>query len=256
MWIASVRARSKEEWFTGGRWGVAWNTASGVQRHETPGRAILGLFADAKTGDLFALGNDELVLRFDSKDWVQEHVGPKPKRKGRGADIVYSGLRADVAGASRVLAWGPWLVLVRQPDGTWVLPPEPDRQNLSDLGQGGPSFDLPPGCAKAGWFSVGGGRGLFDCHDGRSFLYDNGKVFPKGKLPRDCTKAFDGVAYGQGEVFAACGAGKLWKTTGDVWRLFATFKGEKEIAALAVTDECVFVGGRQTVWRTCTPSNK
>lgn len=97
---------------------------------------------------------------------------------------------------------------------------------------------------------------MFDCRDGRSFLYDNGKLFSKGKLPRDCTKAFDGVAYGQGEVFAACGAGKVWKTTGDFWALFATFKGEKQIATLAVTDECVFVGGRQTVWRTCTLSNR
>jgi hypothetical protein len=130
VWISAIRAKSRDEWTAAGSWGVSWNTATGVQRRETPGPAVLGLFADAETNDVFALGAGELVLRFDGKDWVQEHVGPKP-------NIVYSGLRGNVAGKSTVIAWGLWLVLVRQPDGTWVLPQESERQKLSDLGQGG-----------------------------------------------------------------------------------------------------------------------
>ena len=59
------------------------------------------------------------------------------------------------------------------------------------------------------------------------------------------------VAQGQSEVFATCGPGTVWKTDGDRSRLSATFKGEQELPSLSITPECIFVGGRQKLWRSC-----
>ena len=250
MWISAAYAESRDDWFAVGRWGVSRNTKEGINKQETPGKAVLGLFVDGH--DVFALGDNELILRFNGKTWIEEHVGPKPKRKGRGADLLTFGYRLDDANGSNLVVMGPWLVLVRERDNTWRLPGESERQRLEDIGQAGPRLPLPGGCAQAGWFWLGHKKGFLACHDGRSFIVDDQKVTPKGKLPRACTRAFNAVATGQNEVFANCGPGKVWKTDADGWHLFATFKGEKELPSLSVTADCVFVGGRQKLWRSCT----
>ncbi|MDB4982890.1 MAG: hypothetical protein JWM82_3642, partial [Myxococcales bacterium] len=89
-----------------------------------------------------------------------------------------------------------------------------------------------------------------DCHDGRSFIFDAGKVTPKGKLPVECRRAFNAVTFGQGELYASCGPGKIWKTNGENWGLHANFKGAK-VGAISVTERCVFVAGTRAVWRSC-----
>jgi len=43
---------------------------------------------------------------------------------------------------------------------------------------------------------------MFNCRDGRSFIFDDGKVTPKGELPRDCMRALTDVTWGQGELDA------------------------------------------------------
>ncbi len=245
-WITSVLAFGRDQWVVGGVWGLARPTSSGVERTTTSPRAVLGLLG-AAPDSVFALGDDELVMRWDGKRWLEEHVGPKPKRSGRGADLVYSGFYEDTG---RPVAFGVSLVLIRRADGTWELPPVPTAKRLLDLGQLGPSVSLPEKCDKAGWFWLGKDRGMFDCHDGRSFIFDAGKVTPKGKLPVECRRAFNAVTFGQGELYASCGPGKIWKTNGENWGLHANFKGAK-VGAISVTERCVFVAGTRAVWRSC-----
>ena len=90
-------------------------------------------------------------MRWDGKKWIEEHVGPKPKKPGRGADILYSGFYED----TQPVAFGVSLLLVRRTDGDWYLPPEPKSKKLFERGRLGPSFSLPDKCAKAGWFWLG-----------------------------------------------------------------------------------------------------
>ena len=244
-WISSVLAFGHDDWFVGGVWGVSKASAAGVQRTPTSPSAVLGLFG-TKSDDVFAFGDDELVMRWDGTRWMGEHVGPKPKRKGRGSDILYSGFYDD----SRVVAFGVSLVLIRRADGTWDLPPASTSKRLLDLAQLGPPVSLPGKCDVAGWFWLGKNRGMFDCHDGRSFIYEAGKVISKGRLPPECRIAFNAVTFGQGELYASCGSGKVWTTDREHWALFATFKGAK-VGSISVTDRCVFVAGKRTVWRSC-----
>jgi len=69
----------------------------------------------------------ELVLHFDGKGWIQEHVGPAPKRPGRGADLLHAAFYVSAAADAPLVAFGPWLVLVRQTNRSWALQPEPER---------------------------------------------------------------------------------------------------------------------------------
>jgi hypothetical protein len=246
--ISSVWATGPNDWFAGGVMGLARATKDGVERTPTAPRAVLGLLGQAPNS-VFAFGDDELVMRFDGKKWTQEHVGSKPKRPGRGADLLYFGFHAD----AQLAAAGVSLLLVRRADGTWVEPPEPERKRLLDLGQQGPPAPLPMKCDKAGWIWLGKGKGFFRCHDRRSFTVEDGKLTPQGKVPIDCTRGFNALAFGQGELFASCGPGKVWKTHGETWKLFASFKGAK-IGALSVTESCVFVGGTRAIWRSCQPT--
>lgn len=243
--ISSVLAFDRDDWFVGGVWGAGRATAGGVERTVTKPRAILGLFG-VSPESVFAFGDDELVMRWDGKKWIEEHVGPKPKRPGRGADILYSGFYED----TQPVAFGVSLLLVRRTDGNWFLPPEPKSKKLFERGQLGPSFSLPDKCAKAGWFWLGKDKGMFHCHDGRSFVFDAGKIVSKGKLPAECRRSFNAVTFGQGELYASCGPDKVWKTAGDSWNLYATFKDAKGVD-ISVKDRCVFVAGARAVWRSC-----
>jgi hypothetical protein len=131
------------------------------------------------------------------------------------------------------------------------VPAGPEQKRLLELGHLGPQFALPAKCDKAGWWWLGKNRGFFYCHDGRSFLFDGGQVTPKGQIPGPCTRAFDSLTFGQGELFASCGPGKVWKTEGDRWRSFATLK-KVELPSLSVTESCVFVASTRAIWRTCS----
>ncbi len=206
----------------------------------------MGLVGDSHD-DVFALGDGELILHFDGKAWAGQHVGPRATRPRQGDDILQALL--DVEG--NTFAFGPALVLVRQA-GAWSAPPPSEGRKLRDLAGSGPSLQLPQKCAQAGWFWLDKKTGFFDCHDGRTFLYREGAITPKGKMPRDCATGFNGLTKGQGEVFASCGNGNVWKTDGDVWRRYATFRGEK-VGSISVTDQCVFVAGTRAIWRHCGP---
>jgi hypothetical protein len=247
-WVSSVLAFGPNDWFAGGVGWLARGTARGIERTPTGPRAVLGMVGEAPD-DVFALGDDELIMHFDGKGWVEEHVGLKPKKPGRGADILHAAFHSE----SKLVAFGPTLLLVRKADRTWEPPPATESKKLLDLADSGPELKLPAKCDAAGWFWLGKSKAMFDCHDGRSFVFDAGKVTFKGLLPRECRRAFNSVTSGQGELFASCGPGKLWKTDGERWRPYASFMGVKELVSISVTEKCVFVASNRVVWRSCGP---
>jgi hypothetical protein len=143
---------------------------------------------------------------------------------------------------------------VKRPDGTWARPLEAEKTRLSDIAQGGPpGFARPPNCDPGAWFWLGRKLGWFACQDTRSFIFDAGKVTPKGKVPPRC-HTLTTVAFARGEIYASCANGTLWKTDEQTWRpLPAPQDKGKEFGSISVTDKCVFVAGARTVWRSCDP---
>jgi hypothetical protein len=249
-WVYVVHATSRDSWFLGGKWGVAKGNKAGIVREATPGRAVLGLFFEG-ADSLYALGRDELILHFDGKKWVEEHVGPKPKRPGRGADTLYMAYYGNPSSNAPIVAIGPSLVLVRQSNGTWKDPPGADRERLLEVGQLGPKITRPAKCDAAGWRWLGRSIGAFFCHDRRTFIFDSGTLTAKGKMPERCEATINSIVYAKGEIYASCGAATLWKTEGQTWGQVPPPKELKEIPSISVADDCLFVAGGHGVWRSC-----
>lgn len=250
-WISTVRATSPKEFLVAGAKGVARVRDTGaVERRATGGNAVLGIFGD-DSKDLFALGVGELVLHFDGETWTEEHIAPgATPRPRKGEDLLQSAFfQADAPG---VVAFGPRLVLVRQADSTWVRPTAKERGRLSDIGQGGPQdFSRPPGCDPDSWFWLGRNFAWFGCQDGRTFLFQGGKVVPKGKKPSLC-RTLTTVAVGGSEIYASCANGTLWKTNGESWRALPPPPDKsKAFRSISVNGGCAFVAGRKAVWRWC-----
>jgi hypothetical protein len=250
-WVSSVHATGPDDWFVGGGWGVARSTKGTIEREATNGRAVLGLFFQS-SDSVFAVGQDELILHFDGKKWIEEHVGPTPKRKGHGADLLGSAYFESAIVGAPIVAFGPWLVLVRQPSRNWTLPSETERYKLSLRGDVGPAdLALPAKCEKAGWFWLGPSKGWLDCHDRRAFIVDGGVATAKGKIPRQCERTVSSVFLASGEIYASCSSATLWKTEDQKWRQIAAPKGLKEIPSISVAADCLFVASDRTVWRRC-----
>jgi len=244
-WLSSVLATPAGDWFAGGKWGV---TRNGKEEEETPGATILGL-SDQGAAGVFAVGSDELVLRFDGKAWLKEHVGPKPKRRGHGAHLLDS-MFVDAKPDAPLVAHGPSLVLARRPDATWAPVREADGKKLLLLAELGPASARPPKCTLRAWMWRGRGLAWFACHDGRSFLYSDGAVAPKGTLAKECKASISAVGNGGSDVYVGC-AGKLWKTGEEGWRPIEVPKDEREVRAISVAKGCMYLAGRYTVWRNC-----
>jgi hypothetical protein len=251
--VTSVWATGRQDWFVGGKWGVARSSGAGIERTAIRGRGILGLFGEAPSS-VFALGYDELVLHFDGRTWNQEHIRQQPRRPGRGADLLYSAFYEGATTTPTIVAFGTSMVLVRRAPSTWTLPPDSEKETLLDLAQGGRrDIERPTNCDRAGWFWLGKDRGFFDCHDGRAFLVDAGKVTPKGKLPRACMRSFDALTSGRGEIYASCSGGTIWRTDGQFWRSVRPPKRLRDIPSIAIADGCIFIAGEQSMWRSCQP---
>src|SRR3954468_8794557 len=109
--VTSVWAASPQDWFVGGKWGVARSTKTGIERTPIKGRGILGLFGQTPSS-VFAFGYDELVLHFDGKRWLEEHITPQPPTGTRAADLLYSAFYLTRAATAPIVAFGTSLVLV------------------------------------------------------------------------------------------------------------------------------------------------
>jgi hypothetical protein len=249
-WLSSVRARSRDEWFVGGQWGVAHGAKGQLTRYETPGRPVIGLWDGGEDG-IFAFGTGELVLRFDGAKWIEEHTGPIAKKGSRGIDMLYLAFVDTDRTVPAIVALGTSLALERQPDHTWIKPTQPESAKLVQRGQLGPPVKLPAGCHGAGWFWLGRKRGFSYCHDGRSFLVDeSGAATGRGKLPKECKRAIDGLTAAGSELYAICG-GKVFRTDSAGWDPFGTGPREKELTSISFADGCVFVTGRRAMFRSC-----
>ena len=96
-------------------------------------------------------------------------------------------------------------------------------------------------------------RGLLEtfCHDRRAFLLQAGTITPKGTIPQKCYRSFDSLTYANGDIYASCSGGTLWKTEGQAWRPIAPPKTLREIPAISFADGCLFVASGRSVWRRC-----
>jgi hypothetical protein len=246
-WLATVWA-SDEEWVAAGKHVVVRGTTVGIDRRELPGKTILGV--DRVGRDLFALGADQLILRFDGKEWVEEHFEPAPPKastRQKYAFILYALRATGGEGQAPLLAYGPWRVLVRQSTGTWSQPVEAERDRLSLVNQIGPEIHRPARCAPASWRWLRNGRAWFTCHDGRSFTYDSGKTEPTGTLPKACNDASDGLAERGTELNLLCD-GRGWRSEKARWLPLSLPKGTTAIAA---STRCLFAATERAVSKLC-----
>ncbi len=250
-WLSSVWAEDRDNWFVAGDWGATSVTKTGTVRTETAGPNVLGLLGES-ANSVFGVGTAELILHFNGKSWVQEHIGSSTKGPLRGDHLLYSAFYFPDATESRLVAFGPRLALQRQRDATWTRPPRPEMARLSLLAEIGPP-DRPARCDRDWWFWLGKNRAWFSCKDRRTFTYERGKTIPKGLKPVSCARVTR-VAVEKGEVYAICAERTIWKTDGQTWGVLEPPSGsDREYRSISVAGGCVFLAGRRTVWRSCVP---
>lgn len=245
-------ATGRDEIFVGGTWGISTVTKAGASVDSTHGHGVLGFFVEAPSS-VFALGEGELIWHFDGKTWREEHVGPLPPRSQRRPFSEHMLYRMYESRPERQLvAFGLVLVLEKRPNGTWTAPPESEGEALRELGAIGPKLPAgPSNCGGRAWHWFGHDRAFFNCDDRRAFIVEEGRVTPKGRLPRPCGGTAGALAYAAGEVYATCGT-TLWKTEGEAWRRLGAPKSRsREWFSVAFADHCVFVADDRTVWRSC-----
>jgi hypothetical protein len=244
-WLSSVWADDRG-WFAAGKALLVRSSAAGVVSESRPGRTVLGLSASRR--GLLALGSPRLVLRFDGQRWVEEHFATLPAKAGRRIryDAVLHTARA-MGGDGPLIAYGPHAVLVAQPDGTWVAPPEPERARLSLHAQLFRAHEPPAGCAPALWLWWAGARGWLSCHGGQSFVIDGDQARATGVLPRTCNDGGDAAAERGSEVYLLC-RGQLWRSVQGRWTPVAA---PRDLLSVAATGRCVYVAGNRAVWRRC-----
>jgi hypothetical protein len=247
-WLAAVYAEG-DQWFAGGKEVLVKGGPVGATAEPRPGKTILGL--KGGPAGLLALGADQLILRFDGKTWVQEHFTAPPARptpRTSYASVLHS---SNTLGASGPLvAYGPRAVLVRQPDGRWTAPAEPERERLSRLAQQGPRGHVPPRCAPYGWFWLPGDRGLLTCHGGRTFVIEKDRDQAAGTLPRSCADSGEALAERARALYMLC-AGHLWRSGEGRWTAVAA---PSDLRAVAATPRCLFVASDRSVWKSCAPA--
>lgn len=250
-WISAVVATAPDDFFVAGGWGITRSTSGRLERRDTPGHPIFGL-VDANPDGILALGAGELVLRFNGRAWVEEHSGVAVPPRTKSADsLLYSALQTCVD--PTVIAFGPKLVLERQRDSSWRRVAGPERERLWALVRGWSSSFVtrPSRCDAGSWFWLGKGVAWSTCQDGRTFVFDCGKMSSRASKPAKCP-TLSTAALSNGRVFASCANGTLWEVTSDAWRALPPPKGAgTDLGSISVTDDCIFLAGARTVWRRC-----
>ena len=250
-WVSGVVAKARDDFFVAGGWGVTRSTSGRLERRGTPGHAIFGL-VDAGNDGVFALGAGELVLHFDGKAWAEEQSGAAaPPRTKSPNTLLYSAFQT--CDDPNVIAFGPKLILERQRDSAWRTVNGADHDRLWDLVRGWPSpaASRPSRCDAGSWFWLKKGVAWSTCQDGRTFMFDCGKLAPGARKPPKCP-TLSSASSGTGRVYASCSNGTLWEITSEAWRPMAPPKvGADDLGSISVVGDCIFVAGRRTVWRLC-----
>jgi hypothetical protein len=247
-WLSSLHAEG-DQWFAGGKEILIKGGPAGASPEAHPGKTILGL--SSTPNGLFALGADQLILRLDGKAWNEEHFTAPPARptaRTKYAAILHSADALGTEEAAPLVAYGPRGVLIREPDGSWVAPAEPERARLSRLAQQGPRKLVPPKCAPYGWHWLPADRGWLTCHGGRTFVIENSGARATGSLPKVCADGGEGLAERGSELYTLC-AGRLWKSGAGRW---TAVPAPADLRALAATPRCLFVASERAVWRSCS----
>jgi hypothetical protein len=234
-------------WVAAGGDLIVRGTGGAVQATPQPGRSIVGL-AGGRKAPLLAVGSDDLILRWSGVTWVQESLrvdAEKLSRSRRRALMLQGAVQLERDG---IIAYGPWRVLARQTDGTWVAPEEAERYRLMTLAQFGPHAPRPKGCDRLQWRWLSDGAGWLSCRDRRSYLVDaGGTAIDRGRLPRSCADSVGSVSRRGEALFATCGEGEVWRSQGTRWERLPAPK----VVAVAVDDRCLYGVADRAVWRNC-----
>jgi hypothetical protein len=191
-WFSSL-AVDGDVWIAAGK-EILVRGGAKISTDPMPGKTILGLSRTSQ--GVIALGADQLIMRFDGNTWVEEHFAPAPAKtpsRLKYALVLHSARDLANSPTPELVAYGPRGVLVRHADGTWVSPPESERDRLSRLAQLGPDDESPLHCAPDAWRWLSGARGWLTCHDGRSFLRDGSAATATGPLPKPCRSGVDAL---------------------------------------------------------------
>ena len=249
-WLTSVWARSETEWFAGGKGFIVRSQNGFAEKTFFPGKVILD-FGPRDAPIPFAVGSGQFVARLDGTKWVQEHEGHSPiqdRNRGQYSDDLFGAGYLEEGPAAPLVAFGPYAILTRRPDGTWSSPADTDQSRLRDVALLGPRASQQASCAAPGWLWLGRGVGWFNCQDNSAFLLDAGKLEPLGKLPSGCRFHISASAFVRGTLYVSCGAHGFWRSTAGGWR---TMRGPKDIRSIALMGRCMFVATMHAVWRKC-----
>lgn len=237
-----------EGWIAAGAQIIVVRRNGQVKSSPQPGRTILSI---SSTSDgLFALGFDQAILRFDKGLWIEEHFSGSPPattRRQRVAALLYGARVFDTGKGAATGAYGPWRVLLRQGDHTWVDPPETERYRLDTFALLGPDSPRPARCIRSEWLWLDDREAWFTCQDGRSFRTNGTTTGSTGKIPGACQGVGDGLATVGAKAYLLCD-GKLWKSSRERWDRVS---GLKDILAIAGNTHCLFAVTLGSVWESC-----
>lgn len=235
-------------WLAAGPGLLVAGGAAGVEELARP-RYRPVAFSGPARAELYLVGWNQLILKLDGKQWIEEHFVAGDTHSGRkGDDLLERVATLPIDGKPMPVATGPWLVMVRHPDGTWQELPEEPRQRVLGLAHDGPAGARPAGCAPGRWSWTGKDRALFSCRDGRAFLLEGGKTQALPRLPKACQRFERARVRGQ-DAYLLC-AGQLWQSSEDRWRRVDTPPKPRDFA---VTDRCLYAASGPAVWRRCQP---
>lgn len=246
--LAGVVARGGDRWVAAGGDVIARGDRGGVQVTPETGKFIVGLASEGPE-ILLAVGNDDLILRWDGKVWVQESFAPDAAKLGRmeRRALVLQGAFQQQKGPT--VAYGPWRVLIRQEDGRWEAPPEKERYRLMKLAQLGPDLPRPKGCGSLEWRWLAGAQGWLSCHGGRNYVVaPDSTLTDRGRLPAPCADGIGTVVRRNDTLFATCDGGQLWRSEGTRWERVSAPK----LDVIADDGRCLYGVSDKIVWRNCS----
>jgi hypothetical protein len=247
-WVGAIAAVGDDDWFVGGKAFIGHGRGVNVTKEPLPSGVVLGFGSDERS--LFALGDDQLILRYDGSAWRHEHEArskPEVRSRDKFADVLHSVQRLQDGASLPLFAFGPSALLIRQENGTWSVPAGGEHDQLQRLATTGRLELVPQGCDSSEWLWIGRGKAWFLCADRRVFMMTNGGVASAGRAPAGCYGDVSASVVDGDDLYASCGGG-LWRERRGDWTRVPAPDG---VRSIAVGSKCLFVATRREVWRRC-----
>jgi hypothetical protein len=235
-------------WIAAGGPVIVRGGSGAPQRSVHSGKYVVGL-GGGGTDPVFAVGGDDLILRWDGTSWSEESFAPEAEKLNqmRRRQLLLQGVVRLPGGP--LVAYGPWRILQREPNGKWQSPSEEERYRLMTLTRLGPARPRPKGCSALQWRWLTGGDGWLNCRDRRSFVVGaGGDLVDRGRMPAACANLLGTVVRRGASLFAACHEGEVWRSEGTRWERVAAPK----VDAIAVSGPCLYGVSGAVVWRNCS----